>query len=429
MEQGLRDALLRDGNRLIAVIYNDRTLLPDDEEPLPFETVHRNRSRSVETLFGTIELRRHYHHHVKSGTGRCPLDDLLGLEGAYTPAVARLMCRAASQSGSYREASEDLAAYAGLHLDPRDLGRLVGAVAPGLGEALAALPPVRSAPPVPILYVSCDGTGTPMRREELQGVKGKGEDGIARTREAKLGCVFTQSVRDADGAPLRDPDSTSYVATYKGCREIAVLLHQEARRRGLDRTGQVIFIGDGAAWVWENCRLTFPGAVEILDFYHASEHVDQLAKALHEDDPAAAASCRERWCHDMKHHSPASLLAEARAMLQTHGGWSAARRETVEAEINYLESHASRTHYGEYRAKGWFIGSGVIEAGCKTVVGRRLKQSGMFWSQTGAENILGLRCLVLGPHFDAAWKERRNLVARQKAKARRWSSAPEKRAA
>lgn len=383
----------------------------------------------METLFGTIRLRRNYHHHLKSRTGRCPLDERLGLEGAYTPAVARLMCRAASRSGSYREASLDLTAYAGLNLDPRDLGRLVGAVAPGLGEALSILPPAPSAKPAPVLYVSCDGTGTPMRREELRGVKGKREDGIARTREAKLGCVFTQTSRDDDGAPIRDPDSTSYVGTYKGCREIAVLLHQEARRRGLDQAGQVVFIGDGAAWVWENRRLTFPGAVEILDFYHASEHAGQLAKALHEEDPAAAAACRERWCHDMKQASPASLLAESRAMLQSHGEWSETRREAVEAEINYLESHDARTRYGEYRAKGWFIGSGVIEAGCKTVVGRRLKQSGMFWSGKGAENMLELRCLVLGPHFDDAWKERRNLVARRKAKERRWSTHPETQAA
>ncbi len=131
----------------------------------------------------------------------------------------------------------------------------------------------------------------------------------------------------------------------------------------------------------------------------------------------------------MKQTSPVNLLAEARDLLQTHDECSEDRRDAVEAEINYLESHVSRTLYGEYRANGWFIGSGVIEAGCKTVVARRLKQSGMFWSETGAENILGLRCLVLGPNFDDAWKERRNLVARQKATSRRWSNEPEKRAA
>ena len=423
---------MRDGNQIIASLYNDSSLLPDDAPPLPFETLHRNRPRRLHTLFGRIKLRRNYHHHTKSGAGRCPLDDLLGLDGAFTPAVAKLMCRAASRAGSYQEAATDLDAYAGLTLDPRDLGRLVSAVAPGLRSALAGLTPAccpTPASPVPVLYVSCDGTGTPMRREELQGVKGKQEDGTARTREAKLGCVFTQTVRDEEGRPLRDADSTSYVGTYAGCREIAVALHQEARRRGLERAAQVVTIGDGAAWIWENSRLTFPGAVEILDFYHASEHVGQLAAAIHNDDPAETALCRTRWCHDMKQSSPAGLLAETHGLLAAHPEWSEARRDAVQAQINYLESHAARTHYGEYRAKGWFIGSGVIEAGCKTVVGRRLKQSGMFWSEKGAENILGLRCLVIGPHFDSAWKERRVLVARQKAKARRWAPDIEKRAA
>lgn len=430
IEQGLRAALLRDGRRIIAALYNDRSLLPDDGEPLPFETIHRRRLRRIHTLFGRIKLRRNYHHHVKSGTGRCPLDDRLGLSGAFTPAVARLMCRAASRAGSYREAAADLAAYAGLERDPRDLGRLVRAVAPGLREALGGLTaPSGPADPVPVLYVSCDGTGTPMRRAELEGLKGRQEDGTARTREAKLGCVFTQSVRDEEGRPVRDPGSTSYVGTYQGCRRIAVLLHQEARRRGLGRAAQVVYLGDGAAWVWENRRQTFPGAVEILDFYHASEHVGQLAAALHDDDPAEAAACRARWCHDMKQASPAALVAEARAALGAHPEWNEGKREAVQAQLDYLESHATRTGYGSYRAQGWFIGSGVIEAGCKTVVGRRLKQSGMFWSEAGAEDILSLRCLVLGPHFDAAWKGWRRLLAKLQAKARRWSPLKEKSAA
>ena len=401
-------------------------MLPDDENKLPFENRYRNRIRRVQTLFGEIQLRRNYHHHTQTGNGRCPLDDLLGLEGSHTPAVARLMCRAASRAGSYQEAAGDLAAYAGLQLDPRDLGRMVAVVAPGLREALAGLEPLADpkATSIPVLYVSCDGTGTPMRREELEGIKGKQPDGSARTREAKLGCVFTQTARDEEGKPLRDPGSTSYTGTYKGCREVAVLLHQEARRRGLDRAKQVVYLGDGAAWVWENCRLTFPRATEILDFYHASEHVGQLAAAIHDHDPARVAACRSRWCHDMKQTSPAALLVESHTLLDSHPEWSESKREAVQLQINYLESHSSRTHYGQYQANGWFIGSGVVEAGCKTVVGRRLKQSGMFWSQTGAEDILSLRCLVLGPHFDNTWKARRQLLDQQQAKSRRWTSGP-----
>lgn len=111
------------------------------------------------------------------------------------------MCRAASRAGSYQEAADDLAAYAGLQPDPRDLGRMVAAVAPGLREALSRLDPATDpkSAAIPVLYVSCDGTGTPMRREELEGIKGKQQDGSARTREAKLGCVFTQTTRDAEG--------------------------------------------------------------------------------------------------------------------------------------------------------------------------------------------------------------------------------------
>ena len=131
----------------------------------------------------------------------------------------------------------------------------------------------------------------------------------------------------------------------------------------------------------------------------------------------------------MKQTSPAALVTECRSQLADHPEWSEVKRDAIELQLNYLESHSSRTHYGQYRANGWFIGSGVIEAGCKTVVGRRLKQSGMFWSEVGAEDILSLRCLVLGPHFDAAWQERRNILAREKVKARRWSPVEEKRAA
>lgn len=162
----------------------------------------------------------------------------------------------------------------------------------------------------------------------------------------------------------------------------------------MDQAKQVVYIGDGAAWVWENCRLTFPGAIEILDFYHASEHVGQLA----------------------------ALLAECYALLDTHPDWSESKRQAIQLQINYLESHSARTEDGLYQANGWFIRSGVIEAGCKTVIGRRLKQSGMFWSQTGAEDILSLRCLVLGPHFDATWKARREILDQQQTKSRRWSS-------
>lgn len=386
------------------------------------EASHPGRAINVRTLFGRIRLERRYLHHPPSGTGRAPLDEALGLEGGYTPALARIVCRAASTMPSFKQGAAALGELAAIHVEARQFGRLAGSVAPGLRDALARIqtPGISGKPKPPVFYVECDGTGTPMRKEVLAGRAGKQEDGSAKTREAKLGCVFTQSATDEEGRPVRDPGSTSYVGTYGGCRDIAVLLRQEAVRRGLGGASQVVCLGDGAAWIWKNFELIFPGAVQILDYYHASEYVVAMAVEIHSDDARKAEALHTRWRHSMKQGSPKALVAEARSMLAAHPGWSEEKRANIESKIAYLESHAERTNYGEYRARGYFIGSGVIEAGCKTVVGGRLKQSGMFWSEAGAENILSLRCLCLGPHFDAAWTARRKLLKQQKLRARRW---------
>ncbi len=425
MERGLREAMFRDARGIIESLYNDRDIFPDAEPGLALEVCHPKRPVNVHTLFGTIRLKRRYFHHPPSKTGRAPLDETLGLEGGYSPALARIVCRAASTVPSFEQGAADLAELAAIQVNARQFGRLAGAVAPGLENALATMEEAPSeagqkSEPVPVFYVECDGTGTPMRKEALAGRAGKQEDGSAKTREAKLGCVFTQTATDEQGRPMRDPASTSYVGTYRGCRDIAVLLRQEAMRRGLSRAQQVVCLGDGAAWIWNNFELTFPGGVQILDYYHASEYVVAIAATIHDDDKQKAEALHTRWRRGMKESSPDALIAEATDVLDAHPEWSEEKRTTIQSKISYLQSHASRTRYGEYRAKGYFIGSGVIEAGCKTVVGGRLKQSGMFWSEAGAQNILGLRCLILGPHFDEAWRIRRKLLEQERRKARRW---------
>ncbi len=423
MERGLREAMFRDARGIIESLYNNRDIFPDAEPGFALEVCHPKRPVNVHTLFGTICLKRRYFHHPPSKTGRAPLDEILGLEGGYSPALARIVCRAASTVPSFEQGAADLAELAAIQVNARQFGRLAGAVAPGLENALATMeeaPPEAGQKDQPVLYVECDGTGTPMRKEALAGRAGKQEDGSAKTREAKLGCVFTQSATDEQGRPVRDPASTSHVGTYRGCRDIAVLLRQEAMRRGLSRAQQVVCLGDGAAWIWNNFELTFPGAVQILDYYHASEYVVAIAATIHDSDKEKAEALHTRWRRGMKESSPDALIAEATDVLDAHPEWSEEKRTTIQSKISYLQSHASRTRYGEYRAKGYFIGSGVIEAGCKTVVGGRLKQSGMFWSEAGAQNILGLRCLILGPHFDEAWRIRRKLLEQERRKARRW---------
>lgn len=423
LELGLRAALMGDARKIIESFYNDRQLFKDDEPARALETRYESREIKLTTLFGKVCIKRRYYHHHPSKTGRSPLDEKLGLEGKYSPALARLICRAASMAPSFEQGASDLLAFTGLEVNARQLGRVAEAIAPGLKEALATITsPLTTAPKdkIPVLYVETDGTGTPMRKSELTNRKGKQKDGSSKTREAKLGCVFTQTRTDEENNPLRDPASTSYVGSFEGCRDIAVLLHQEALRRGLGRAQKVVFLGDGAAWIWNNCKSTFPGAVQILDFYHASEYVVEMAKAVHINDEQKAAALHKRWRKSMKKSSPKKLIAEARCLLSKHPEWEDSRVELIKDKISYLENHALRTEYGEYRAKGYFIGSGVIEAGCKTVVGSRLKQSGMFWSIQGAENILDMRCLFLGSDLERVWEKRTKLKAEQKRKARRW---------
>jgi hypothetical protein len=313
--------LHRDACGLLQKIFSDPELFPDEEPARAMEKRYARRPLSVQTLFGAVALNRSYYHHHPSHTGRCPLDERLGLVESFSPAVARMMCQAAARSGSYAEAASDLLRYAGVEIETHAFDRMVERVAPGLAEALESLPAVIAAKPIPVLYVSSDGTGVPMRREELEGRAGRQSDGTAKTREAKLGCVFTQTVTNADGEPLRDPESTSYVGTFAGCSALGIRLRQEAVRRGVGCAQQVVFLGDGAAWVWEVARLNFPDAVQILDFYHATEYVAELASLLFGPDEAKRFQERDRWINHMKQSDPSEMLEEIRRLVAM-GGFS-----------------------------------------------------------------------------------------------------------
>jgi hypothetical protein len=206
------------------------------------------------------------------------------------------------------------------------------------------------------------------------------------------------------------------------CRESGEQLRAEALRRGLALARTVIFLGDGAAWIWENARLFFPTAIQILDFYHAVEHLGELARALFGDGEFSTAQ-QTKWASELKQSDVQDILDQAKRLLAATPELNERCQEAARREIAYFTTHIERTRYGYFRSQGYFIGSGVIEAGCKAVIGRRLKQSGMFWGKAGAENILQLRCLLKSPHFESAWQARRPILAVRQTKARRWATA------
>ena len=255
----------------------------------------------------------------------------------------------------------------------------------------------------PILYASGDGTGVPMMPQELKGRKGKQADGTAKTRQVYLGCVFTQHKTDEKGRPVRDYESTTYVSSFKPIEDFGPLLRQEAVRRGMGSAGKVVLLIDGAAGLENMGKDCFKDAVQIVDFYHALEHAGIVLAALIGKDHPDYKKRQRHWAKRLLKDKVQNLIDQTRKECA-----GTPQEAKVEKALGYFVRNVKRMQYGTFRALGYFIGSGVVEAGCKTLIGGRCKQSGMFWSESGAENILALRCIHSSRRLEEFWKHRLN---------------------
>jgi hypothetical protein len=263
-------------------------------------------------LFGSFFITRDYYYHPGKHQGHYPADAALGLEGAYTPALARLICLEGADQSSYQQAQEHLQDTGGIAVSARQIQRVVqrvGAEAQAWQER-SALPGSCSAP---IMYISADATGVPMRPEELEGRSGKQPDGTAKTRSAYLGCVFTQHRRDEKGRPIRDYDSTTYVSTMKPLEDFGPMLRQEAIGRGVGQAEQVVLLIDGAPGLENMGHLNFEGATQIVDFYHGADHAGQVVEALlgSKEHPLYKAQ-RSRWVRRLLRNGVENLIQETR---------------------------------------------------------------------------------------------------------------------
>lgn len=367
-------------------------LLPP-EAIRPGEHFHSWRKRHVMTLAGPIQLSRPYY--LGPQGGRCPLDEQLRLYQQYTPSVAQLMCWAGAMDPSFEQASQMLQRFAGLDIPNRQIPRVVRHYAPHATAWMGNRPSPHRSRPVDILNLQADMTGIPMRPEELRDVAGKQPDGLAKTRQIKLGCVFTQST-DAHGNPQRDPFSSTYVSTFGEVTDLSALLYQEALKRGYASARTTVFLGDGAEWIWNMVQDRFRGAVQIVDFYHACEHLHALCQTL-ETDPARSTALFRTWRRRLKRNGLPRIIRETaeRAL-----NLDSTTCETIHDQLRYFHTNAHRMTYRTFRRKGYFIGSGAIEGGCRHIVAQRTKLSGMRWLRTGAANVLAFRCLIKSNLFD-----------------------------
>lgn len=371
---------------------------------------HDTRSRRLLTMLGPVEFQRGYFVCPRCRQGQSPRDRELDVEGTeFSPGVRRMMAAVGADS-SFEQGREQLELLAGLEVTAKAVEREAEAI----GAAIEAgeqeeirrakqleLPEV-CAPAVPVFYIEMDGTGVPVTKKEREGRAGKTEGQPARTREVKLGCVFTQTATDAEGRPVRDEDSTSYVASIEPAEEFGLRLYTEAWRRGWSRARQKVVLGDGAIWIWNLADLHFPGAIQIVDLYHARQHIWELAAKLFPNEEQA----RKQWtaiCLDQLDEG--KLEALVKILRDVHPS-NEKVAEAVHNDADYFQRNAERMRYPRFRAQGLFVGSGVIEAGCRTVIGARLKRSGMFWSVRGANAIIALRCCRLSGRFEDYWESR-----------------------
>jgi nucleotide-binding universal stress UspA family protein len=369
------------------------------------------KSKTLLTILGKVSYARTLLQCSACQATRFPGDEVLDVVGTgRSPGLRRLMARAGSKA-TFKEGRDDLRIYAGIQVSAKDVERVAERIGgemevwsqrerEDLGQEV---PSVCRKKGIPILYVSYDGVGVPMTPAELVGRRGKQADGSARTREAKLGCVFTQTGTDEKGFPVRDPESTSFVAAIETSDEFGWRIYAEAVRRGLDVAQRVVVLGDAAEWIRTIAAEHFPEAIQIIDLYHGREHVSGLCKLLFGSNGKEVVRHRIRWWTYLDENQVERIIQQAKEKLSSVGS---EYREMAQREVNFLDKNKERMRYKTFRAMGLFVGSGVVEAGCKTLIGHRLKQSGMEWSVRGANAILSLRCTIQSGRLEEYWESR-----------------------
>jgi hypothetical protein len=368
------------------------------------------RDKAIDTVLGPVTLRRAWYHCARCKHGMAPRDAQLGVAGeSLSPGLAAMTSKAGA-AVPFERAAGLLADLAGVRLTVKRVER--SAEASGAAQATAtraragliARRKVVPLPPSPLpdkLYAVIDGTGVPVTARETEGRDGKGEDGRARTREVKMSVFFTQGKLDDDGYPVRDRASSSYIATFEPAATFGDLVKAEGIRRGAEHVRQMTIIGDGAAWIWGIATRIFPEATQVVDLFHAREHLHSLTRSLefmlldHKDEWLAAR------LEDLDYGDIDGIAAAVRRY-----PLEGLKKDEVTRELGYFLNNAPRMRYHWFRQCGLFVGSGVVEAGCKAVVGQRLKQSGMHWTVSGADAIIALRCTQASSQWEAICSNR-----------------------
>jgi hypothetical protein len=365
--------------------------------------VQSQRKRQVQTRLGPIRLKRWWHHCWKCVRGWSPPDQALGLAPYQHTSTGLVRWQAALGAvTTFREAARLLGDLAGVEVGSETLRTQAERIGTELeGQQRAAMahveqthePPPGEHDPAPgVMVIETDGVMVRYRDRHLDGALVDSD-----WHEVKVGL--------AGGWQQGHLTQPSYVAAREPALAFARRLGTEAARRGaLDVVNwhpwdgtpaelrSVVVLGDGAKWIWEHVATLFADErTEIVDWFHASEHIWTVAKAVHGDDTPETKAWAKTALDHLWQTGPKPVLEWLEA---TQPGSSAAGA-VLRRERGYFSTNAARMQYASFRERQLPIGSGAVEASAKHLVQQRMKRAGSRWSDLGARAILDLRCHLL----------------------------------
>jgi len=372
VEKAIRSAVLAAGNGVLSD-FLDGIGCGRREEPVVCSCGTRMKSKGLKekTLTSIMgQLSRPYVRSMfqceRCGKTRYPGDEELDVVGTSRTPGLRRMQASKGANGTFKKGRNELDEFAGVTVSAKDVERVAEKTGADIhkwtereNNSLRRNPPDTDVPKtIETMYIEADGTGIPMVYDAVKGRKGKQPDGSAKTREAKLGCVFTQTTFNDKRRPVRDPASTSFVGRIETAEQFGQRLYAEAVRRGLYEAKRVVFLSDGAEWLRNLRQLHFPEATHIIDLYHAKEHIAELAKLIFHKNPLEVTLHRDRWWGFLEDGHIERFLAQVRKKLPRNPLF----KKEIKREMGYFEKNKERMRYGDFYERGMFIGirDGVV---------------------------------------------------------------------
>jgi hypothetical protein len=340
----------------------------------------RDYDKRIVTLHGERVVTRSYYYCGHCRSGFCPVDEILGLDGGCTSIAVRARIARLAAMVPFGRCSTELSHLCGISVSAKTVERVAELVGSRIGKDVSELEAyvlsgeAKESELAPErLYITVDGAMAPIK---------------GGYRECKVGAVYQARV-DARGEVVAY--GIEHAGTFGDAEAIGDRLYALAFMRGVENCRDIVALGDGGRWIWKQVANNFPKATQILDFYHAAEHLSEVANAWY----GAGTKKAQEW---LQERSLDFLEGRWERVMRSIRAWKPVEAEDIKTKhdnLGYFRRNRERMHYDDYRARGMHIGSGIAESSCKCLVQARLKGSGMRWTEDGAESILQLRRLWL----------------------------------